>query len=67
MTASLWPIDDLKRMEAAELSQWLVGRGLPGVSFLFVDPQIRRFVPWQGTDEADRRRVLEAIAPAALC
>ena len=65
MTASLWPVGDLKKMEADELSRWLAGRGLPAVSFVFVDPQVRRFVPWQEADEADRRRVLEAIAPAA--
>ena len=65
MTASSWPIDDLKRMEAAELSRWLAGWGLPAVSFVFVDPHLRRFVPWQEADEADRRHVLEAIAETA--
>lgn len=60
-----WPIDDLVRMEADELSRWLAGRGLPAVSFAFVDPREGAFVSWQEADEAERRRVLAAIAGAA--
>jgi hypothetical protein len=60
-----WPIDDLVRMEADELSRWLAGRGLPDVSFAFWDPPEGTFVSWQGVDEAERRRVIEAIAGAA--
>ena len=60
----MWPIDDLKRMEADELSRWLAGRGLPDVSFVFVNPPEGTFVSWQEADEADRYRVLEAIAAA---
>ena len=59
-----WPIDDLVRGEADELSRWLAGRGLPAVSFLCVDARERAFVPWQKADEAARRRVLEAITEA---
>ena len=61
----MWPIDDLVRMEAAELSRWLAGRGLPAVSFAFVDSPARAFVPWHEAAEADRRRVLGAIAEPA--
>jgi hypothetical protein len=61
----MWPVDDLKRMEADELSRWLAGWGLPAVSFAFVDPREGAFVSWQEADEADRRRVLAAIAELA--
>lgn len=60
-----WPIDDLVRMEADELSRWLAGRGLPAVSFTFWAPPEGAFVSWQEADEAERRRVLAAIAGAA--
>ena len=61
----MWPVDDLKRMEADELSRWLAGWGLPAGSFAFVDPREGAFVSWQEADEADRRRVLAAIVEIA--
>jgi hypothetical protein len=59
-----WPIDDLVTMEADQVSRWLAGRGLPGVTLLFWDPHGQGFASWREVGEADRRHVLDAIGAA---
>ena len=62
-----WPIDDLVTMEAGEVSRWLAGHGLPGVSFLFWDPHERVYKSWPAATEAARRDALDAIGAAMAC
>ena len=59
-----WPIDDLVMMEADEVSAWLAGQGLPGLTFLFWDPHERRYTSWRAAGEAARRHMLETIGAA---
>ena len=61
-----WPMDELVTMEADDVSRWLADRGVPGVTFLFVDPAARRLTTWSNAGEAARRRVLESLRPAAV-
>ncbi len=62
-----WLIDDLVTASADEVSQWLAELGLPGLTFVFWDPDLHRVVSWQEATEAARRHVLEALltGPAA--
>jgi hypothetical protein len=61
-----WPIDELVTMDDDDISRWLTDQGLPGVAFLFVDPDTRRFTTWRDAGEAARRRVLESLRPATV-
>jgi hypothetical protein len=61
-----WPIDDLVMMEADEVSRWLAARGLPGVTFVFLDSGRGAFRSWGAAGESNRRWVLEAIGQAAI-
>ena len=56
-----WPIDELVTMDDDDISQWLTDEGLPGVSFLFVDPDTLRSATWTAAGEAGRRRALESL------
>jgi hypothetical protein len=61
-----WPIDELVMMEGSEFSRWLADRGLPDLTFLFLDLGTLRFTTWVDAGEAARRRVLESLSPAAV-
>ena len=59
-----WPIDALVTMEADDVSAWLAGQELPGLTFLFWDPHERAYRSWRAAGEAARRHMLETIRAA---